>query len=134
MSEGFNDVAITVARRKIHLAVNLGWLAAQCLFDKTERFDEFLPIDRAQQAQARDAVADRNLIGGLALIFLMDQLLHRETLLERALLEPAARQMQSGIQARKALAKFRHERAGERRFRPRHVRHDNDNARWIFLR
>ena len=46
--EGFNDVAITIARRKIHLAVNIGRLAAQRLLDQTERFDEFLPIDRAQ--------------------------------------------------------------------------------------
>ena len=108
--ERFDDVAITIARRKIHVAVNIGRLAAQRLLDQAERFDEFLPIDRAQQTQARDAVADRNLIGGLALTFLMDQLLHRESLLERALLEPAARQVQHRIQTRETLAKFRHER------------------------
>ena len=42
-------------------------------------------------------MTDRNLIGGLALTFLMDQLFHRETLFEGALLEPAAGQMQHRI-------------------------------------
>src|SRR5207253_8423731 len=109
-SENFNDVTITIARREIHVAVNIGRLAAQCLLDQAERLDKLLPIDRTEQTQTRDAVGNRNLIRGLALIFLMDQLLHRKALLERTLLKPAARQMQSGIQARKALAKFRHDR------------------------
>src|SRR6266487_4492030 len=66
--EDFDDVAITIARREIHVAVNIGRLAAQCLLDQAERLDELLPIDRAEQTQTRDAVANRNLIRSLALI------------------------------------------------------------------
>src|SRR5207253_4259212 len=70
--EDFDDVAITIARREIHVAVNIGRLAAQCLLDQAERFDKLLPIDRTEQTQTRDAVANRNLIRGLALTFLME--------------------------------------------------------------
>src|SRR5207253_1088954 len=72
--EDFDDVAITIARGEIHVAVNIGRLAAQCLLDQAKRLDELLPIDRTKQTQARDAMANRNLIRGLALSFLMDQL------------------------------------------------------------
>ena len=91
------DVAIAIARREIHVAVNVRRLAAQRLLDQTERLHELLPVDRAQETQAGDAVADRNLIGRLALAFLVDELLDREPLLERALFEPAAREVQHRI-------------------------------------
>src|SRR5207237_9987377 len=60
--EDFDDVAITIARRKIHIAVNIGRLAAQCLLDQAERLDELLPIDRTEQTPARDAGSDPKLV------------------------------------------------------------------------
>jgi hypothetical protein len=41
-------MAIAIAGREIHIAVNVGWLAPQSLLDETQGLDKLLPVDRAQ--------------------------------------------------------------------------------------
>src|SRR6185312_8601261 len=65
--EPLDDVAIAIARRKLHLRVAAGRIAAQHVIDDRQILDELAPVDRVERAQARDAVADRDLIRGLAL-------------------------------------------------------------------
>ena len=47
---GFDDVAILVARLEIHAAINGSRIAEQRLFHDAQRFDELLPINRVQLA------------------------------------------------------------------------------------
>ena len=79
-------------------------------------------------------MADGNLIGGLILALLMDELFDGEALFDEPLFEPAAGEVQHGILARQALAEFRHERAREWKIGSGHVRDHHDEVRRIFFR
>ena len=46
--ERLDHMAIAVARRKIHITVNVGRIASQGLLDLTQSLDKLLPIDCAQ--------------------------------------------------------------------------------------
>src|SRR3546814_14126904 len=65
----FHHVAVAVAGGEIHRRVDAGRIFAQALLDQAAVLDEIAPVDRRQRAQAADAVADRDLIGGLLLRF-----------------------------------------------------------------
>ena len=63
-----------VAGAEIHPGMHALRISAKDGLDGAERFDEILPVDRAEVPQARDAVADGCMDGGLVLAFsLMDQ-------------------------------------------------------------
>ena len=44
----FNDMAIPITRGESHLSINFNRIPAQLLFDRTMRFNEAAPIERAQ--------------------------------------------------------------------------------------
>ena len=87
-------VAIAVARGEIHRAIDAGRVAKQGLFDDALGFDEFLPVHRADDAQAADAVADRYLIGRLQLILGLHHLGNGQARFGQMLLDPGQRQGQ----------------------------------------
>jgi len=58
----FHRMSVAVARRKIHPCIDSRWIAAQCLLDRAVFLHKFAPVRRAQETQAGNAVANRNLI------------------------------------------------------------------------
>ena len=107
--DGFDRMAVAIAGRKIHPAINVGRVGAQGVLDVTQGLHELLPVHRAQETETRDTVADGNLIGRLVLAFQMDQLFDRQPLFDQPLVEPAAREIQHRTLPRQPLTKFRHE-------------------------
>ena len=105
-------VPVAIPGGKIHQAVNAGRVGAQGQIDQAEGLDELLPIHRAQEAKAGNAVAYGNLVGGLILALEEDQLFDRQALFDQPLFEPAACEMQSGAMPRQPLDKLGHKRAG----------------------
>ncbi len=87
-----NHMAIAVATGEIHAGIGGDRVAAQGAFDHAHRFDELAPVQRAQQAQAADAIADRDLVSRLLLIAGADQLLDVETRIGQLLFDPGQRQ------------------------------------------
>ena len=65
--DALDHVPVAVARGEIHARVDAGRVLAQRLLDDAQRLDELAPVHRAEEAQAADAVADRDLVGGLLL-------------------------------------------------------------------
>ena len=78
-----HHVAVAVTGGKIHLAIDVPRVLAQGLLDNAHRLDELAPVHRAQETEAADAVAHRNLIGGLLLVLRPHQLLDRQAGLGR---------------------------------------------------
>ena len=56
-----DDVAIVIARPERHRRVVAARILPQKLFRGALRFDEILPVETRDRAQARDAVRDRDL-------------------------------------------------------------------------
>ena len=127
-------MAIAIAGRKIHLAVNVGRVGAQGRLDQAQGLHELLPVHGAQETQTGNAVADGNLVGRLVLTLQMDQLFDGQPLFHEPLFEPAAREMQHRTVPRQTLAKFRHERTGEGQIGFRHVRHHHHEVGRVLLR
>ncbi len=98
LGDRLDDVAVAVAGREVHPAVEPARILAQRLLDDAHRLDELAPVHRAQEAQAADAVADRDLVAGLLLVFRLDQLLDREARLGQA----AARSRSAATPARRS--------------------------------
>ena len=61
---------------------------ARCLFDEALFANELPPVVRGDKAEAIDAVADRNLIGGLGLAFGPNEILGGKSLIGKTVLEP----------------------------------------------
>jgi hypothetical protein len=76
-------MAIAIAGGKIHPAIDAARILAQRLFDDAHGLDELAPVQRAEQPQTADAVADRDLIGSLLLVLPLDQVLDRQPDSER---------------------------------------------------
>jgi len=89
-----DGMPVTIARGKIHQAVNIGRIGQQRRLHQAQAFHELFPVHGAQKTQAGDTVADGNLVGGLVLTVQLDELFDGQTLLAQPLLEPAAREMQ----------------------------------------
>src|SRR3569832_1972650 len=58
-----DDVAITIACRKILMSMDAGGARAQDLLHRAQVLDEVLPVHRADEAQTADAVGDGDLVG-----------------------------------------------------------------------
>ena len=127
-------MTIAIAGRKIHRAINISRVGAQSLLHKTQALHEVLPVHCTQETKAGNAVADRNLVGRLALTLQVDQLLDGQPLFNEPLFEPVTGEMQHRTLSRQALAEFRHERAGDGKIGFRHVRHNDDEVRRVLLR
>src|SRR5437660_238130 len=84
---------IASSSQEIHPLVNAGRVRTQSLIDQADGFDELAPVHGAQEAQAGNAMADGNLIGGLVLALEVNQRLDGQAVFCQALLQPGARQM-----------------------------------------
>ena len=131
--ELFNDMPIAVAGRKIHLRVDSGRIHAQDVLHVARGFDELAPIDRFEQTQATDAVADRHLVCGFLLVGRVDELIDRHARFLQAVFDPCDRQCQRSAVSLQAAHQFGDERAAYRRLRARHVGDDHDQAFRIAL-
>ena len=131
---GLDRMAIAIAGEKIHFPVNPGGVEAQRLLDLAHGLDELAPVQGAQETQAVDGMADRDLVGGLVLALQVDQLLDGKPLLREPLLKPGPRQVHRRALAGQAFRELRHEGAGQRQGGLRHVGHHDDEVRGILLR
>ena len=86
--EVFNAMAVTVARRKVHLRISLGRIVVENRFDETDAFDQAGPVKRREQFHARDDVADGHLRGGLPVMFELNDLLDALFLALHAAFDP----------------------------------------------
>ena len=130
----FDGVAVLVSCRERHRAIDVRWIRAQRFLDDADVFDEIAPVDCGQEAETRDAVADRHLVRCLTLILRLDQLLDRPMRFPEPLLDPGQRERQRRGLALQSARELRHERARHRRQRSSHVRDDQDEAFRIPLR
>ena len=126
-------VAVGVAGREVHVDVDVDGVALQRLLDHRQRLDELAPIHGPQGAQAADAVAHRDLVGGLVLRLDLHQLLDRQAGFGQPLLDPGQRQRQRRTAALQPARQLGHEGAGQRRVRTRHVGDDQDQALGVLL-
>ncbi len=131
--EALHHVPVPVARGEIHRRIDRIGILAQLLLHRAHAFDELAPVHRAEEPQAADAVADRHLVGRLALRFRMDELLDGRAGFGEALFDPRERQRKRGALTLQAARELGHERAAHRRVRARHVGHDQDQAFGVFL-
>jgi len=69
-----NYVTVTVTCREVHFAVHTSGVFTQGLFDYAHRLDELPPVYRAEETEAADAVAHRDLISRLLLGLRLHQL------------------------------------------------------------
>ena len=95
--DGFNRMAIAIAGREIHLAVNVGRVGAQGRFDQTQVLDELLPVHGAQETKTGNTVADGHLVGRLVLALQVNQPFDGQPLFNEPLFEPATREMQHRV-------------------------------------
>ena len=130
----FDSVAISVARREIHFAIDVrvGRFAtrviAQGLFDHAESFDKLPPIHRRQETQTADAIAERDLIGCLLLALNLHQLLDGNCPVGQLVFEPHQRQGHRVRVLVKSASELGRELAIHHRTRARQFRHDEDQA------
>ncbi|MGO9371952.1 MAG: hypothetical protein ACLQBD_07600 [Syntrophobacteraceae bacterium] len=121
LSSLFHDVAVAIAGSKIHLAVDVAGVLTQGLLDNAHRLDELAPVHRAQEPEAADAVAHRDLVRSLLLVLRAHQLLDGQAGLGQLLFNPGEGQCQSGALPLQAAREFRNKRADHRGVRPCHV-------------
>ena len=122
----FDDVAILIARAEVHCRiVRIG--AQRCL-DDTHRLHEQPPVGRAQIAQAADAVADRDLICGLALRRELEHVLDGFAALGEPLLEPREREHERRTMPLQSTRELRGERIGDRDVRLDQLGEDQHHA------
>src|SRR5215212_4031532 len=65
LADAFDDVAVTIAGGKLHPGIDAGGIRPQQRLDKTDFFEEVVPVERREQTHAGDDVADRYLCGCL---------------------------------------------------------------------
>ena len=130
----FDDVAVTVARRKIHHSVDAARIFPQLLLDSAHCLDELAPVHRSQKAKTADRIADRYLHAGLFLRFRLDQMLDRKAGFRKPLLDPGQWQRERGAVSLQPARQFGDERTHHRRVRARHIRNHQDQAVGIVFR
>ncbi len=109
--DGLDDVAVAVARGEVHRRIDR--VARQDGLDHARRLDEVAPVGGAEVAQAADAVADRDLVGGLALARQVKHVLQGLPVAGEALLEPRHRELQRRTLRLQAARELGHERRGQ---------------------
>src|SRR2546423_6667727 len=91
LADAFDDVAITVTRRKVHPRIDARRVFAEQSVYETDALKEISPVERREQAHAGDDVPDRDLRGGLSLVLYVYELLYAFVLLQEVLFEPIHR-------------------------------------------
>ncbi len=72
-----DGAAIAIACCEIHCGKNAGWIMAQRLFHTTRPLDDLLPVHQGELPEAREGVADRDLVLCLAVLLARAQLAER---------------------------------------------------------
>ena len=104
--------AVAIAGRKVHLReVTLG---AQRVVDETDALEQLGPVDRGDQAQARDRVADRHVQRALSLVLAAHDLFRSRLLRRESFLQPLKRRSDSWILIAQPLHELNRERARQR--------------------
>src|SRR5439155_15146991 len=85
------------------------WIRGQYRIYLANAFEEILPVERREQAHARDYVSYGSLSGGLPLMFDVDNLLGRCGLASELFLDPIQRRPHFGILIAKPLRKLNDE-------------------------
>ena len=86
--ELLDRLALPISAEEVHPPVGAGGIALQHLLDQAHRLDILAPVERGAEAQARDRIGDRHLVGGLPLVLAANRrfrgrLLRREMRLDR---------------------------------------------------
>ena len=113
LGELLDRVAVAIARREVHQRVRAGRVAAQQLLDEADALEKQRPVDGRHPAHARDHVADRELIGGLALVLDPQHLVGRVVLLLQRVLERLPRRPRRGRLVAQPLQQLHDERRRE---------------------
>ena len=129
----FSCMAVAIAARKFHAAVDAVRIRAQRALHDAQGLDELAPVHRTQNPEAADAVADGHLIGGLPLVLGLHQLANGQGRFGKSLLDPGQRQCQRGTATLQPAREFRDERTDHRRTGARHVRDHQNQALRILL-
>ena len=124
-------MAVAIARREIHAGIDV--ILAQDLFHQAVFLDEIAPVVGAEKPEADDAVAHRDLIGGLGLPVRLHELFDRQSLLREPLRQPAVREGEVRTLPLQVPGHLGEKRPGQRRVRPRHVGHHQDQIGRILL-
>ncbi len=124
--ELFDDVTIHIARREIDVRIDMSRILAEQALDDADRFDERLPVERIEQTQAADAVADGNLIRGLFALCALHELVAGEARFGQALVDPRHGQRERIAERLQPPRELRDERARHRRLLARHIGGDED--------
>src|SRR4030042_6524097 len=95
LSNFFYYMSIAITGSKIHSAVSSVRIITQGLFNNAHRFDKLLPVHRAQEAEAVDAIANGELVGGQLLGFQLYQQFDCKARFRELLLNPRQRQCQT---------------------------------------
>ena len=114
-------MAITVSSAEVHAGVNPARVVAQGLFHAAELPDELAPVHPAEQPQAADAVADRDLVCRLLPRLKLHPLFDALARLAQALRHPRQRQCKRSALPLQPPRELRHEGVGQQRLRAHHV-------------
>jgi hypothetical protein len=133
LGDGFNGVAIAIAGGEIHRRINSRRLSAEDLLDNAHLLHELAPVHRAEKPQAGDAVADRNLVGGLVLVLRLNELLDGQPLILQAMLHPTGGKAEVGALSVEMAGEFGDKRAAERNVGAGHVGEDQNQIGRILL-
>ena len=102
--EFLDRAPVKIACRKIHRREIAG--AAQHRIDRTDAFEELRPVDRRDQAHARDHVADGDVRRALALNLLAHDLVGGRSFRRQSVVQPAQRRRNIGIAIAQALGEL----------------------------
>ena len=129
----FHHVAVAVAGGEVHARVDTAGVLAQGGLHQALGFDKIAPVRSAEQAQAGNAVADADLVDGLALGFGLHHLLNGLTGFTQALLHPGQRQGQGRAMALQAARQLGDKGIHQGGTGARHVRDHQDQALGVVL-
>ena len=113
--------------------MHTGGVGAENLLHHAVLLDKIAPVFGGEKTKACDAIADRNLVGGLGLSLGPDQFLDCQSLCRHPVFEPAVGERKMGAFAPQMAGDLREEGAGHVRGRPCHVRHHQNQIGWIQL-
>ncbi len=134
LGDALDDVAVAVARLEVHQPVDARGVFAEDGIDEADRLEEVAPVERREQAHRGDDVADRDLRGGLPLVFELDGLLKaRALLLLKPAFEPVEDGRERGVLLAQALRELHDERAPDLLFPAEAVGEVRDEALGLAL-
>ncbi len=131
--QAFEHMAVMVAGGEIHASVDPRGVLFQYLFDPAHQLDELAPVAGREQAQAGDAVADGDLVGGLLLGVELHQALDVQPGFPQQLLDPGQGQHQGRVLSLQATRQLGDEGGGHGRCRAGHVGHRQHHALGVLL-